>query len=428
MNNPAKHICFWKGVRHARLVVILIIATMLCGNRAFGVSPFVTDTISMDIYYPLAGHEADSTFNADIVMPESLLVKIVSRPTAVIRDVSIVSGTCPNGSSRFNQRLSEKRSESARRLLASLPGAENARWSVTAVGINWHGLADKVKTANITDADSIIKIIENTSTRNVNRQSELRRLDGGRAWKKMEREIFPYLRASHVRIIYTYYNSNIDSLKNIPITTNSLPLSTECRDLVHKSNVHRPLLPKKEAHTRRDYLLAVRTNLAADILAVPSLGAELSLPHGLSVAIDGYYAWWSKRSKVRYWRAQGVELSLRKYFGHSSLTGHHVGVYSQLMRYDFCLGKRGILSGGSGAAFTDHPTWGVGIEYGYSLKLGKRLRLDTSLGIGWLTGRYLKYEAMDGHSVYRSAHNRKWIGPTRLGLSLVWIIGKGGRL
>ena len=186
-----------------------------------------------------------------------------------------------------------------------------------------------------------------------------------------------------------------------------------------------------QENSHRSYvrdLCAVRTNLVYDCLAIPSLGVEVPFGHGLSVGLDGYYAWWSKRSKVRYWRAQGVELSLRKYFGHTPLTGHHVGVYSQLMRYDFCLGKHGILSGGSGASFFDHPTWGVGIEYGYSFKLGKRLRLDTSLGIGWLTGRYLKYEAMDGHSVYRSAHNRKWFGPTRLSVSLVWLIGKGGRL
>ncbi len=170
--------------------------------------------------------------------------------------------------------------------------------------------------------------------------------------------------------------------------------------------------------------LALRTNLAYDLLAIPSLGLEFSLSHGWSAALDGYYAWWSKPSKVRYWRVQGAELSIRKYFGNDIFTGHHVGIYSQLLRYDVRMGQRGYLSGGSGTLFTDHPSWGVGAEYGYSVRIADRLRLDLSLGLGWLTGRYMVYQPVDGHSVFRYMRQRKWFGPSRLGITLSWFIGK----
>ena len=38
-------------------------------------------------------------------------------------------------------------------------------------------------------------------------------------------------------------------------------------------------------------LCAVRTNLVYDCLAIPSLGVEIPFGRGLSVGLDGYYAW-----------------------------------------------------------------------------------------------------------------------------------------
>lgn len=138
------------------------------------------------------------------------------------------------------------------------------------------------------------------------------------------------------------------------------------------------------------------------------------------------YAWWANRTLSRVWRLHGGELTVRRYFAEGNRGVHHAGLYGQVLRYDFCAGGRGVLSSGSHAAPAVRPTWGLGAEYGYSLKIAPRFMLDFSLGVGFLAGRYMTYRHTDGHNVWQSTRNRRWIGPTRCGVSLIWIIGKGG--
>ena len=178
----------------------------------------------------------------------------------------------------------------------------------------------------------------------------------------------------------------------------------------------------------RGFVMNLRTNGLMDIAALPNLGAEFYLGRGWTVGLDGVCAWWSRPSRNRYWRLQGGELWGRKYLGRRLFAGHHVGVYGQILRYDFCTGfeSTGYLSGGPGSHFDYRPTWGVGVEYGYTLPIGRRMRLDFSLGVGYLTGRYVTYFNYGGHNVWETTRTRQWIGPTRAEVSFVWIIGKGG--
>ena len=38
-------------------------------------------------------------------------------------------------------------------------------------------------------------------------------------------------------------------------------------------------------------------------------------------------------------------------------------------------------------------------------------------------GRYYKYIPIDGHYVWQSTHNRHWWGPTKIEVTLVWLLG-----
>ena len=295
------------------------------------------------------------------------------------------------------------------------------------VGIDWQGLAIKVENSKMKSSDEILSIIHDIPEWIVKdgtvvdgRKLRLKLLHNNRPWQEMEREIFPDLRVSRIRVVYTYRKDNTD--RPISIQDKLIPVSnllTEPPEIVRMGTY-------TTGNDHRGLRLALQTNLAYDLLAIPSLGLEISLPHSWSVGIDGYYAWWSNASKAKYWRVQGGEISVRKYFGNNILTGHHIGIYSQLLRYDICFGKRGYLSGGSGTLFTDHPSWGVGAEYGYSIMIATCLRLDLSIGLGWFTGQYAVYQPIDSHNVFRSMHQRNWFGPTRIGITLSWLIEKGG--
>lgn len=67
------------------------------------------------------------------------------------------------------------------------------------------------------------------------------------------------------------------------------------------------------------------------------------------------------------------------------------------------------------------------------LPLGRYFNIDFSIGIGYLWGEYKKYHIEDNCYVWRSTNNRRWFGPTKAEVSIVYVIGgkadkKGGVL
>ncbi len=191
---------------------------------------------------------------------------------------------------------------------------------------------------------------------------------------------------------------------------------------------------RNEVAKAHSWPLAIRTNLLMDAILIPNIGVEVSLGKRFTLAGDWFYTWFSSDSRHRYWQTYGGYLTLRKYFGKKSqcegysqprfcFTGHHVGVYFSGLTYDFEWGGKGYQA--------DHFGFGGGVEYGYSKRIGRRLNLDFSIGIGFQDGEYKEYEPMDGKYVWLSTHKRHWFGPTKAEISLVWLLGparkaKGG--
>lgn len=180
---------------------------------------------------------------------------------------------------------------------------------------------------------------------------------------------------------------------------------------------------------QKAFYMSLHTNMLYDATTIPNIGAEFYLGKNISLAGNWWYAWWKSDSRSRYWRTYGGYLAGRYWLGSAAkrkpLTGHHLGVYAQMMLYDFEWGGKGYMSGNCGRNIFDHPTYGFGVEYGYSLPVGRRLNIDFTLGLGYLGGRYYVYTPADGHYVWLSTHNRHWWGPTKAEISLVWLLGHG---
>ena len=71
----------------------------------------------------------------------------------------------------------------------------------------------------------------------------------------------------------------------------------------------------------------------------------------------------------------------------------------------------------------DRWSWATGVEYGYSLPIARRLNLDFAIGIGYHWGEYKEYLPSDNCYVWQETNNRKYFGPTKAEISLVWLIG-----
>jgi hypothetical protein len=140
------------------------------------------------------------------------------------------------------------------------------------------------------------------------------------------------------------------------------------------------------------------------------------------------YAWWQNGASSKFWRVYGGDFYVRKWFGQKAeenpFAGHHIGVYAQLLTYDFCLGDKGYMGGQPGGNIWDKLQYGYGVEYGYSLPIARRLNLDFTLGLGYMGGTYHEYRIADDCKVWQATKNRNWFGPTKAEVSLVWLLGR----
>ncbi len=167
--------------------------------------------------------------------------------------------------------------------------------------------------------------------------------------------------------------------------------------------------------------LFLTTNMLYDAALIPNIGVGMSVTDRITLTADWMCAWWNNRDKRRYWRLYGGDIEARyrigKGIGRSPLGGHHVGVYCSMACYDFQTGRshKGTLS--------DKYNYAVGMSYTYSMPVATRLNIDFSLGIGYLWGTYKKHRVIDDCDVWLSTHKLGWFGPTRAGVSLVWLIG-----
>lgn len=349
-------------------------------------------------------------------------------------EIDVKSSSSPEGNTDLNYLLSNQRNNTALELIKDLNGFEDAKIRVSSMGTDWAGLANLVETSNMWFADEAAYLIRNTpewikrdSIVVDSRKLRLRMLYDNRPWQYMEENIFPDLRVSNICIKYK---------KKIANNLSYIPQVIDIKSETPRCNVD-TLISRCLSYTiTQEHIskattgVGVKTNLLYDLVAIPNLSMELFLPKGWTIGIGGMYAWWSKKNMDKIWRIQGAEISIKKYIGFTTprlASGWYIGCYANIGRYDILLGNTGYLSGNSNGNFFNHPSYGFGVEGGYSFPISKRFYLDFSIGVGYLTGQYLTYKSQAGHNIWESTRIRHWFGPTKAEISLVLLLKKGGK-
>lgn len=250
-------------------------------------------------------------------------------------------------------------------------------------------------------------------------------LQGGRTWHYMLEHFFPQIRNGSIVFITVRRKPAVIELPDtVPMAVVLVPDAVDTTYMMQE-----PDTVAVQPETKRPFFMGIRTNMLYDVLAVPNIGVEFYLGRNWSVAGNWMYGWWSKKGKDRYWRIYGGDVAVRYWLGKKAagkpLTGHHLGVYGQLFTYDFEWGGTGYMGGEPGGMLWNKANYAVGIEYGYSLPVARRLNIDFTVGLGYWGGEYYKYAPLDGHDVWQSTRERRWFGPTKAEISLVWLLGRG---
>ena len=272
--------------------------------------------------------------------------------------------------------------------------------------------------------DDVPELVYDDDDRIVDSRSRrLGMLRGGDAWRYMSRHFFPVMRNVDICIEVLSGTAAGNEVCQSPNTSptdisgDTAYVAGARGEALHADGE----LGLPEAAADGGFRMLLKTNMLYDAAAVPNIGIEAAFGNDWSVGVNWMHAWWSRNSKHRYWRCYGAEIGLRRYFGDKPFSGHHVGVYGQGLTYDFEFSGKGRQS--------DGMSFGGGIEYGYSLPLGRCLNLDFSIGVGYFGGRYKEYEPMDDCYVHERTRRLRWFGPARAEIALVWLLGrntKGG--
>lgn len=349
-----------------------------------------------------------------------------------LRKVEVTGAASPEGSIPLNKRLSNKRANVLFKYMSKYRELPDSLMNFRFLGRDWTGLLAAVKAdPNVPNRDEVIPLLEQIIDVNAQGSEEenkmftqLQKMHGGKPYMYMYTYLFPPLRTSQLKLWYEKVYNPIGVTKiRVPLIFHAEP------ELVSLDQVAMPELEPTMKCFCKPFYMDVRTNMLYDALLVPNVGVEFYLGKGWSAMAGGMYAWWKTDRHHDYWRIYGGDIQLRKYFGKAAaekpLTGHHLGVYAQCYTYDFELGGKGVMGGKPRGDLWDKCSWGVGLEYGYSLPIKRRLNIDFGIGFGYFGGEYQEYLPMDNCYVWQATKNRNYFGPTKVEVSLVYLIGCG---
>lgn len=345
-----------------------------------------------------------------------------------VSKIHIIAGCSPEGTWKFNQRLSKNRAKRIRGVLKNYITLPDSVIVEESRGVNWQGLYEMVEASDMEYRDTVLHIIQNSPelyeingiTKEL-RKKRLIWLKGGKPWKYMYNNFFPTLRSFNLQIVIEWEKVN-QYIQPEPIAGD---IDTVTVSLPEKPVITlKPALPQPTVATVEvlpPFYMAAKTNMLYDLAMVPNVGVEFYLGKNYSLSANWMYSWWKKHSWHWFWRTYGGDIEVRKWFGEKAmekpLQGWHAGVYGQIVTYDFETGGRGYLG--------DRWTWGGGVSIGYSMPIKRRLNLDFTIGLGYLGGEYKEYLPIDDCYVWQCTKQRNYFGPTKLEVSLVWLLGRG---
>lgn len=406
-----------------------------------------TPSDSVKVYFRVGHHQFDPALRNNRAAMDSF-VNIVSAANVEcnIDRLVVRAYASPDGILKANERLSCQRCDAIASYIAGHAGVRRDLIQTVPGGVAWAELRRLVeKVPGVPSREKVIDILDNTPIwifdaqgRVVDgRKAQLMSLDSGVPYRWMQEHLFPELRNSLAVVVFLKPDKtqpadipaivapaqlDTDTVQSeVSLPETDLPEEIETGSYSLGSPQLAPAVPRR--------YFALTTNMLYDAALVPNIGLEFYVGKNISVYGEWMYAWWDNNRRHRYWRLYGGDLGLRWWFGRKAevkpLTGHHIGIYGGVLTFDFELGGTGYMGGKPGGTLWDRCLAQAGIEYGYSLPIGRRLNIDFSIGLGYLGGNYIKYFPFDNDYYREKEYKLRFFGPTKAEISLVWLLGRG---
>ena len=331
---------------------------------------------------------------------------ITADTTLRLHHITLTGYASPEGTYANNTRLAAGRTEALKQYIASIMHLDTATISTESVPEDWQGFRRYVEASTLTHRDDIIAIIDTEA----DPDDKLRRIQTTfpADYRTILADAFPPLRRTDYTIAYTRRRTWQEEHIMLNDTTVALPTGQRLPDTHARL---RPYVP----------FMALKTNMLFDALACPNF--EIEIPFGrerqFSVMAEYWFPWYIWRHNSNAYQLLNWGAEFRYWWSRCNatrapLTGHFIGIYGAGGYYDFewhSDGEQGEYAS-------------AGVTYGYSWPIRRRLNLELSISAGVIWGPQRHYEGQfnDTHLIWQYNHNLFYVGPTKLKLSLVWLL------
>lgn len=360
--------------------------------------------------------------------------------------ITITTATSPDGGLKENEKLSHLRSVAILSYLKwRYPELKDKIFNINSKVSYWSELIPDIEGDNsMPYKNLVLEILENRDNcSQATIEWRLRNIDNGKAWRNIVKHHLYHLRSGETVIgLHTHLATvAVDTQKNEMAVINER-VQEQCEVTIQQNIVDTLVTPKKLVHSSdSDFkerqegcikpLFALKTNLLFNAISLLNLELEVPLGKHISVVGEVIFPWWtfdngkadSKRHRIHLFNAN---IEGRYWFGNREerpkITGWFAGIYAGGGLYDFEHSAKGYQG--------EFYIMG-GLSGGYSHTINKKgnLRMEYSLGVGYMQTDYRRYEANFGsdnkwHPVRQESGRHSWIGPTKAKISLVWMLNR----
>lgn len=173
----------------------------------------------------------------------SMMQRIQADSTSAVAKIVIIGQASPEGPVAFNNRLAAQRAEALKQYVDKRVPMPAEVYEVINGGEAWADLRDVVSESNLDERDEMLQIIDQTS--DVNRREQLlRRLNGGKPYRYLARNVFVSQRNSGY--IQVYYDAVPDTGAE---TINQAVSLIEQKQYAEAANLLQPLDDERKWNT-----------------------------------------------------------------------------------------------------------------------------------------------------------------------------------
>lgn len=407
----------------------------------------------VEIYFDLNSYALDSRFqnNRDnLTKLSDFIAQLQSDDLIAISSIIINSYASPDGGRYYNEQITKKRTNSIYDYLTKTISVPDSLIEKKYSGIDWNGLYNLVEKSDMEYRDNILDIIKNApeeTWRKVNpsdkwmtlvdsRNKRLMELGYGIPYRYISKSFFPQLRMGSVVTIYfqSIAQPVTKEIKEAEKTDTAKVVAIEpiLETIVEVEEVAKKpietITDNSDIAEKKPIRFALKTNLLYDLLLTPSFEVEIPIGNRWSVAGEWIFPWWITKDNGNALQILSGQVEGRYWFGNRTnkpqLTGWFAGFYAGGGLYDLQWKNNGYQGEFYIAA-------GASAGYAHTINKSGSLRMEYSLGLGYLNTEYRYYEGMQNNEylVWQYDGRYTWIGPTKAKVSLVWMIDwqRGGK-